>query len=167
MTSFEREETAVTNGTGGTPVERFTVEPWLPWQYEWSAVTLIGFGGGILGGFTFWVTVSPFLAFDISAASLLFLNLSAYDNFADFQVQVPVTHHITLPASAAPMAYAGFELGTRPAIVQAELLLLEAGSVGLFLASSVRFWVKSLNASSMRMSKRTSTHRQPVSFLRR
>jgi hypothetical protein len=130
MTPFEREETVATDGTGGEPAERLNAEPWLPWQYEWSAVTLIGLGAGILGGFTFWVTASPFLAFGISAASLIFLNLSIYDNFGDFQVQVPVTHHITLPASAAPMAYAGIELGTRPDVVQAELLLLEAVVIG-------------------------------------
>jgi hypothetical protein len=124
MGPFEREQTYATDGAGGNQVDRLAVEPWLPWQYEWGNVALLGLGAGILGGFIYWATASPFMAFGISAASLVFLNLSTYDNFGDFQVPVPVTHHITLPASTAPMAYAGLEAGANPGDV--------AGAIGLF-----------------------------------
>lgn len=131
VSPFRAETTYETDGTNGAPAERLVVEPWLPWMYEWSSVALIGFGAGALGGFSYWATASPYLAFGISAASLVFLNLSVYDDFADFQVAVPVTHHITLPAATAPMAYAGIELaGATPGAVQEELGLLTAVLLG-------------------------------------
>lgn len=131
MRFVETGETYETDGREGNQEERLLVEPWLPWQYKWSSVALIGFAAGILGGFSYWATASPYLAFGISAASLVFLNLGVYDNFGGFQVPVPVTHHMTLPASTAPMAYAGIELaGVTPAAVQAELLLVEAVLIG-------------------------------------
>lgn len=130
MGPFEREETYATDGTGGNQTDRLAVEPWLPWFYEWPSIVLIGFGIGILGGLTYWTTASPFLAFGISAASLVFLNLGIYENFADFQVAVPVTHHVTLPASTAPMAYAGLTLEATPTDVAGSLGLFEALALG-------------------------------------
>lgn len=42
-----------------------------------------------------------------------------------------MTHHITLPAATAPMAYLGIGLAeAAPSVVQAELLLLEAILLG-------------------------------------
>lgn len=102
MTPFEREDKR--SSAEGTvddhmkkPTERLAAEPWLPHQYKWGAVAFLGLVAGILGAFIAITTGSPFLAFGISAASLFFLNLGV----ANF----PVTHHITLPASTAALAY--------------------------------------------------------------
>jgi hypothetical protein len=75
---------------------RFVVEPWLPHQFRWGGVAMIGLVAGLLGAYVAIETGSPFLAFGLSAASLLFLNLGVE--------QVPVTHHVTLPASTAALA---------------------------------------------------------------
>jgi len=64
---------------------------WLPWQYKWANVALLGVIGGLLGAFIYIETGSPVLGFGISAASLVFLQAGT-DN-------IPVTHHITLPGS--------------------------------------------------------------------
>ncbi|MCL9817135.1 hypothetical protein [Natronocalculus amylovorans] len=88
MEPFENEQT---DGTG-----RLLVEPWLPHQYEWAGVGLMSFFVGVLGAFIALETGSPFLAFGISAASLVFLNCGVE--------KIPVTHHITLPASTAALA---------------------------------------------------------------
>lgn len=80
----------------GAPKDRFVVEPWLPHQYKWGGITMLGLVAGLLGAYIAIETGSPFLAFGISAASLLFLNLGVE--------QFPVTHHITLPASTAALA---------------------------------------------------------------
>lgn len=101
MTPFEREE-ARTGEAGTIPdhvksaTERLAVEPWLPHQYRWSNVAFLGLVTGLLGAYAAIETGSPFLAFGISAASLLFLNLGV-ENF-------PVTHHMTLPASTIALA---------------------------------------------------------------
>lgn len=86
------------DAAGGVAAQsgRFAVEPWLPHQYKWGHVAAIGAFVGILGGWIAIATGSPFLAFGISAASLLFLNLGIE--------KVPVTHHITLPAGTAALA---------------------------------------------------------------
>lgn len=111
VTPFEREEMIETSGEGGEPAERLATEPWLPWMYEWVGVILIGIGAGGLAGWIFYQTGSPFLAFGISAASLVFLNLGFDGNIGELYITTPVTHHITLPASTAPMAYAGLDYG--------------------------------------------------------
>ncbi|MEA1932479.1 hypothetical protein [Halohasta litorea] len=69
---------------------------WLPWQYKWSGVTMIGIIGGLVGGFTYIATGSVVLIFGISAASLVILN-AGLDNF-------PVTHHITLPGAVGAVS---------------------------------------------------------------
>ncbi|MBX0294102.1 hypothetical protein [Haloarcula nitratireducens] len=76
---------------GGYSAKRPAVEPWLPHQYEWSHVVMIGLVTGILGAYIFAKTGSLFIPFGISAASLLFLNLGVE--------KFPVTHHMTLPAT--------------------------------------------------------------------
>lgn len=100
MSPFDREERrvigepATDGGEGAT--DRLAVEPWLPHQYEWASVAVIGAAVGLLGGYTYVVTGSQFLAFGISAASLVFLSLGIE--------QIPVTHHMALPGSAAAAA---------------------------------------------------------------
>ncbi|WP_458204936.1 hypothetical protein [Haladaptatus sp. NG-SE-30] len=111
---------------GGPAAEgRFVVEPWLPHQYEWANVATIGLTVGILAAFIAYKTGSPFLAFGISAASLVFLNCGVE--------QIPVTHHISLPASTAALALA--PAGTSvmqvpPSEVAAAVPLLPALVVG-------------------------------------
>ncbi|WP_135854444.1 hypothetical protein [Halorussus salinus] len=110
---------------GGTAEGRFVVEPWLPHQYKWANVAMIGLVVGILAAFTAYTTGSPFLAFGISAASLVFLNCGVE--------KIPVTHHISLPASTAALALApaGMAVSTAPpAEVAAAIPLSSALVVG-------------------------------------
>lgn len=59
------------------------------------------------------------------------MNASVDDDFADVQVTVPVTHHITLPASTAPMAYAGLTLAeSTPEAIASEVTLLGVLALG-------------------------------------
>jgi hypothetical protein len=88
-----------TVANGGETTNRFLVEPWLPHQYRWANVTMLGLVVGILGGYLVVKTGSVFLGFGISAATLVFLNCGVE--------KIPVTHHITLPASTAAVALAG------------------------------------------------------------
>jgi hypothetical protein len=105
MGPFEREEMrpaesdagAMTDG--GETKQRLATEPWLPHQYEWGNVAMIGLTAGLLGGIIALTTGSAFLGFGISAASLTFLNLGVE--------RIPVTHHMTLPASTAALAVTG------------------------------------------------------------
>ncbi|AXR80258.1 hypothetical protein AArcMg_0235 [Natrarchaeobaculum sulfurireducens] len=75
---------------------RFVVEPWLPHQYRWGHVGAIGVVGGLLGAYIGVVSGSAFLAFGISAATLVFACCGVE--------RIPVTHHITFPASTAALA---------------------------------------------------------------
>lgn len=112
MSPFARGEERSGSGDGadpGAPDDRFVVEPWLPHQYKWGSVAMLGLVAGLLGAYTALETGSPFLAFGISAASLLFLNLGV--------VQFPVTHHITLPASTAALAVAASGADVQPAVI--------------------------------------------------
>ncbi|WP_049982357.1 hypothetical protein [Halorubrum sp. BV1] len=89
MSPFENEESHPK--ADGGPEEhagRLATEPWLPQQYKWLNVAVIGVVGGLLGGYIWIQTGSIFLGYAISAMSLLFLQLGV-ENF-------PVTHHITL-----------------------------------------------------------------------
>ena len=104
MSPFEREEPRTATDGGEVTAEhqdRLATEPWLPHQYKWSGVALIGLVGGILGGFIYLQTGSIFMGYAISAISLLFLNLGVE--------KIPVTHHITLVgAVGAVVATAAF-----------------------------------------------------------
>ncbi len=125
MSPFEDEERRVIGEAateGGEPLTdgghaaddaRFLVEPWLPHQYRWAEVGGIGIVVGILGGFIAVKTGSAFLGFGISAASLVFLNCGVE--------RIPVTHHITLPASTAALALlpAGFDPSSSSALLAA------------------------------------------------
>ncbi|MFC5971597.1 hypothetical protein ACFPYI_09665 [Halomarina salina] len=107
MTPFEQGQTRTVSDTdgptpatdGGTAEEateqRMATEPWLPFQYKWANVAMIGLVAGILGAFIAYETGSAFLGFGISAATLTFLALGT---------EVPVTHHITLVASTATLS---------------------------------------------------------------
>ncbi|MFC6770848.1 hypothetical protein ACFQDD_04845, partial [Halorubrum pallidum] len=89
MSPFENEEPHPQ--ADGGPEEhagRLATEPWLPQQYKWLNVAVIGIVGGLLGGYIWIQTGSIFMGYAISAMSLLFLQLGV-ENF-------PVTHHITL-----------------------------------------------------------------------
>ena len=81
---------------GGTADSRFAVEPWLPHQYKWPNVAMLGLVVGLFAAYCALVTGSAFLAFGISAALLVFLNCGVEN--------IPVTHHISLPASTAALA---------------------------------------------------------------
>jgi hypothetical protein len=131
MTPFEREEMRAAGAGGGggeeaaaadggtVQADRLAVEPWLPHQYEWANVAAIGLVAGLVGGFVALETGSAFLAFGISAASLIFLQLGVE--------QIPVTHHMTLPASTAALAAAPLGLSD-PA------LILVAAAFGAYAA---------------------------------
>jgi hypothetical protein len=97
MTPFESSEKRVATDGGTAKAKRLAVEPWLPHQYKWSGVAMIGLVAGLLGGFLVVSTGSMFLGFGISAASLTFLNLGVE--------KIPVTHHMTLPGSAGAAAF--------------------------------------------------------------
>jgi len=94
---------------------------WLPWQYQWGGVTMIGLIGGILGGALYLATGSALMGFGISAASLVFLQCGV-DN-------IPVTHHITLPGSVGA-------LGAAAAGYSPSLVLIFGGIFGAFGALS-------------------------------
>ncbi|NTW00441.1 MAG: permease [Oscillochloris sp.] len=75
------------------PVEK----RWLPWQSEPAQLAVIGVGVGLLAGY-FGITfggAGVFLAFGLAASSIILLQ---------FGVQIPVTHHIALPAAIAAAA---------------------------------------------------------------
>ncbi|ELY98561.1 hypothetical protein [Natrialba aegyptia] len=102
MKPFEQEELQSPDAVaadGGVIGQRYAVEPWLPQQYKWLNVAVLGVVVGILGAYVGYVSESPYLAFGISAASLIFLSIG-HENF-------PVTHHIALPSSTAVFALAG------------------------------------------------------------
>ncbi len=128
--AFERGETDETDGEGGTPNPRLRAEPWLPWFYKWQNVAIISLGFGALGGMAFYFTGSMFLAFGFSAATLAYLNLSWFNDWEAPQVAVPVTHHVTLPASTAVAAYGGFSAMPEVDAIGAEMFLIEAVLIG-------------------------------------
>ena len=128
MSPYERDRSGDTAGDGeaetlGADAGRPTVEPWLPYQYRLPDVLALGVVGGVLGAYTAYLTGSPFLAFGISVAALVFLNAGV--------AEIPVTHHITLPASTAVLALAGVSgAGGSPAAVAAAVPLGTALLVG-------------------------------------
>jgi hypothetical protein len=134
MSPFEREEkrpgdTGTVSDGVKDATDRFSVEPWLPHQYQWGSVACIGLIAGLLGAYTALETGSAFLAFGISAASLLFLNLGVE--------KFPVTHHMTLPSGTAALAVVATGDGVQNAALSGgtELAALLVGAVfGLICA---------------------------------
>lgn len=102
------------------------VDPWLSYQSRWPDVGGIGAIGGLLGAYVAYLTASPFLAFGLSAFALSFL-CAGVD-------AVPVTHHVTLPASTVTLALvpAGVDTLT-PATVAATVPLGTALAAGAAL----------------------------------
>jgi hypothetical protein len=99
------------------------VEPWLPYMSAWPNVVAMGLAVGALGGFVAYRTASPFLAFGLSVAILVFVNSGVE--------RIPVTHHITLPASTAVLAAIPGPIGTlTPAAVAAAMPLWQAVVLG-------------------------------------
>jgi len=92
-TDSERADVAT---DGGTAAERYAVEPWLPHQYRWSHVAGLGLAVGVLGAYVAYLTGSAFLAFGISVTTLVYANAGV--------PRIPITHHITLPASTVVLA---------------------------------------------------------------
>lgn len=93
MSPYVKSVDTLSNG-GTSPVE-----PWLPYQFRWSHVLLLGFVMGVLGGYIAYLTASPFLAFGLSVVALVFLNAGV--------AEIPVTHHMTLPASTGVLCLVG------------------------------------------------------------
>jgi hypothetical protein len=123
MTPFERGEserparTATDGGQGG-----LVVEPWLSYQYRWSHVAMLGAVVGVLGGYTAYLTASAFLAFGISVVALTFLCAGV--------ARIPVTHHISLPASTVVIASVDTPGPFTPATVAGAMPLGEALVLG-------------------------------------
>jgi hypothetical protein len=99
---------------------------WVPWQSKPLQLLMIGLG---MGGFSAYMAVTlpngagVFLGFGIAAASLVFLQ---------FGTQVPVTHHIALPAAVAA--------ATSGSIVWGILFGVAAAFVGEFMANTFCAW---------------------------
>jgi hypothetical protein len=107
---------------GGRPA----VEPWLPYQYRWGNVLTLGLVVGVLGAYVAYLTASAFLAFGISVVALVFLNADV--------AEIPVTHHISLPASTGVLALADAPAGRlTPSLVADSIPLGEALLVGAAL----------------------------------
>jgi hypothetical protein len=99
MTPYEegqRRMAADGSGEAESLSGRFVVEPWLPAHYEWANVAVLGLVAGLFGGFVGLVTGSYYLAFGLSAATLLV--------FVAGNDRVPITYHMVLPPSVAAMA---------------------------------------------------------------
>lgn len=100
-----------------------SVEPWLPYQYRWGNVLMLGLVVGVLGAYVAYLTASPFLAFGISVSALIFLNAGV--------AEIPVTHHMSLPASTAVLALIDAPTGQlTPSLVTGAIPLGEALLVG-------------------------------------
>jgi hypothetical protein len=127
MSPFERARRGEAGETGRTDGGR-TVEPWLPYQYRWSNVLVLGAVVGVLGGYVAYVTASAFLAFGISVVALVFVNAGV--------AEVPVTHHMSLPASTAVLATVDVPPSAlSPAAVAGALPLGEAVLLGAALGA--------------------------------
>lgn len=104
---------------GGRPA----VEPWLPYQYRWGNVLMLGLVVGVLGAYIAYLTASPFLAFGVSVVALVFLNADV--------AEIPVTHHMSLPASTAVLALVDAPTGqVTPSLVTSTIPLWEGLLVG-------------------------------------
>jgi hypothetical protein len=89
---------AVTDGGAatGSDSRRPAVDPWLPYQYRWGNVAALGAVVGVLSAYVAYITASPFLAFGITVVALAFLCAGV--------AEIPVTHHMALPASTVVLA---------------------------------------------------------------
>jgi len=117
-------QTVAAAETSGGPSGR-TVDPWLPYQYRWGEVAALGAVVGVLSAYTAYLTGSAFLAFGITVTVLFLLCAGV--------AEIPVTHHMALPASTVVVALAGVSGGApAPGVVAATVpvgLALTAGAV--------------------------------------
>jgi hypothetical protein len=120
-----RESPSTVHADGGR--RRFVVEPWLPYQYRWSNVLVLGIVVGILGAYVAYITASAFLAFGISVVALFFLNADV--------AKIPVTHHMSLPASTVVVASVDTTGPVTPAAVPGAIGLGEALVLGATLGA--------------------------------
>ncbi len=111
-------------GSEGANIEtnRWMVEPWLPHQYKWNEVAFLGLIVGMLAAFITYKTGSVFLPFGISAATLVFLNCGVENT--------PVTHHMSLIASAIVVVLTGGEYSQVPLY----LMIMAGGIAGVVAA---------------------------------
>jgi hypothetical protein len=86
-------------GAAADAAGRYVVEPWLPHQYRWGGVAVLGAAVGAFGAFVAWATGSALLAFGIAAASTVLLSLG--------MERAPVTHPLALPAGVLVVGLAG------------------------------------------------------------
>lgn len=101
---------------------RGSAETWLPYQNTVAGASLLGVSVGVLGGYLAYATGSAFLGFGISAATLALMCAGTE--------RIPVTHHITLPASTAVIALTGASAGVVPVREVQAVGLAEALAVG-------------------------------------
>ncbi|WP_440992147.1 hypothetical protein [Haloarchaeobius baliensis] len=125
MGPFEREESRLaTDGgaanTGADSPDRPAVEPWLPYQYRWPGVAALGLAFGAVGGYLTHLTASVFLGFGVSVVLLVYVVAGV--------AEIPVTHHMTLPAGFAVVGAAGG--AETPAALAVALPLLHAVAIG-------------------------------------
>ena len=106
-------------GSAADAAGRYVVEPWLPHQYRWGSVALLGAAVGVFGAFVAYLTGSAFLAFGIALASTVFLALG--------MEEAPVTYHMALPSSVLVVGLAG---STDPATITGALSLPVATVAG-------------------------------------
>jgi len=110
-------------------VQRYAVEPWLPFLYQWRRVGLLGAVVGVSAAYLTYRTGSPFLAFGLSTAALAFCSLDMTRLSATLDIEhIPVTHHMALPASFAVIGLTGG--AATPVGVTAETALPIVLSVG-------------------------------------
>ncbi|WP_416838336.1 hypothetical protein [Haloferax sp. DFSO52] len=114
-------ESTADSSSGGD--DRLAVEPWLPYQYRWPNVVVLGTVVGILGAYIAYVTGSAFLAFGLCVVSLVFVNAGV--------PKIPVTHHMALPASTAVVASVDAPLSSlTPVAIASAVPLSEAVLLG-------------------------------------
>lgn len=110
-------------------------EVWLPHQSRLPGVLFLGGSVGVLAGYLAYITGSAFLGFGVSAATLVFMCAGVS--------RIPVTHHITLPASTAVVALTGTSSGYVPLEVAQDLslsvVLIIGGGFGLIGAFTGEF----------------------------
>jgi len=101
-------------GDGGSRFQPTADESWVPWQQTGAQLLTIGLGAGLLSA---WMALElgadrggAVLGFGIAAATLIFAQIGA---------QVPVTHHIALPAAAAALASGNLYVGAAGGIAGA------------------------------------------------
>jgi len=117
--SGERRTAADGSGAESTS-SRLVVEPWQPAHYEWPSVGLLGVVVGLFAGYLAVETGSVYLAFALALVTLAFAAAGVED--------VPVTHHMALPASVAALALPS--VGPAVALVVAAVFGLLGGVVG-------------------------------------